>query len=114
MTGRSTRETILLSAAHTPNAKPIVTVISVATSTCESVSIAGSHMPRTPIEASIANVVSAGRRPESTNAMAVNPARVTSQGVSTRNCWRGNRTCSMRKLPAGSVTLKRNAEGFCT
>ena len=36
----------------------------VATSTCESVSMASAQTPRTPISASIRNVVNAGRQPE--------------------------------------------------
>ena len=44
-----------------PNANPIATAITIETSTCEAVLIAGSHSPTKPISASIASVITAGR-----------------------------------------------------
>ena len=63
----------MLSAAQTPSATPITTASTVATSTCESVSIASAHTPMTPIHASIRNVVTAGRRPLIRYAISVSP-----------------------------------------
>ena len=90
MIGRRILETVLLSAAQTPSTTPIDTAKTVATSTCESVSIARAHTPSTPIEASITSVVTAGRRPLTTSAISASPATVTNQGVSTRKSWIGS------------------------
>ncbi len=94
---------------------PITTAITVATSTCENVSIAFCHSPTTPISANMAAVVTAGRMPLRTNAIAVSPASVTNQGVSTRKVSSG---CSMyvtRNVPSGFVmSLNRKVVGFCT
>ena len=75
------------------------TVNPVATSTCANVSIAGSHMPITPIAANMANVVTAGRTPLTTKAIAVTPSRVVSHGASTRNCISGWTSSTTMKFP---------------
>ena len=74
MIGRIALETVRLSAAAMPSPTPITTAISVATSTCESVSIASAQTPVTPIAPSITKVVIAGRSPETTNAISVSPS----------------------------------------
>ena len=63
----------------------MTTARAVATRTCANVSIAGSHMPSTPIEANMASVVTALRTPLTTKAIAVSPSSVVNQGASTRN-----------------------------
>ena len=109
------RLTRSLSAAHTPSTTPMTTAIAVATSTCEKVSIASGHSPRKPISANISAVVIAGRRPLSTYAIAISPASVMSQGVSTRNVSSGWSMCATRKFPIGFVmSRKRKVVGFWT
>ena len=80
MTGRRIRENVWLSAAQTPRPTPITTVSTVATSTCDAVSMAELHSPITPISASIRKVVIAERRPLTTSEISVMPISVTGHG----------------------------------
>ena len=77
-------------------------------------SIAGSHTPITPIANSISATVTAGRRPETTRAIAVSPAIVTNHGSSTRKTRSGSSAYSTRKFPIGSVIWKMNELGSWT
>ena len=67
-----------------------------------------------PISASMANVVIAGRRPETTNAISVSPASVVNHGASTRNACSGRSSFVRMKLPTGSVIWKTHDVGSCT
>ena len=64
--------------------------------------------PMTPIAASISSTVIAGRRPLSTNAIAVRPPSTTNQGVSISTTRSGSSKYSSRKFPIGSVIPKMN------
>ena len=88
--------------------------MAVATRTCDSVSIASAQTPMTPISASIANVVIAGRRPETTSAISVSPPSVVNHGASTRNPCSGRSSFVRMKLPRGSVIWKTQVVGSCT
>ena len=103
-----------LSAAQTPIATPITTVIAVATSTCDAVSIAVAHSPITPIAPSRTNAHTAERSPLSTNAITVRPRSVTGHGVSTKKLRSGSSPCWTMKFPIGSVMWKTNVVGFWT
>ena len=95
-------------------ATPITTAMAVATSTCEAVSMPGSHTPITPIAASIRSAVIAGRIPLSTKAISVRPPRVTNHGDSTSSRRSGSRKFVRMKFPIGSVILKMSESGSCT
>ena len=114
MTGRRIRENVLLSAAQTPRPTPITTVRTVATSTCDAVSIAELHSPITPISASIRNVVIAERRPLTTSEISVIPISITGHGVSTRKFRNGTSPYWTMWSPIQLVTWNRTVSGFWT
>ena len=61
--------------------------------------------------ASITKVVMAGPMPLKTKAIAVRPARITNQGLSTSTMRSGSSMYSSRKFPIGSVIPKMNELG---
>ena len=79
-----------LSAAHTPRGIPTIIVNTVATSTCERVSIADVHSFVTPITESITMVTTAGRRPESRKAIKASPNVIAGHGTSTKKLRSGS------------------------
>ena len=104
----------MLSAAQTPSGMPTIIVSTVATSTCESVSIACVHSFETPITVSIASVTNAGRRPEIRKATNARPSVIAGHGISTKKLRSGCRPYWTRKFPIGFVIWKMNVDGFCT
>ena len=113
-TGRIALRTRGLSAAQTPSGIPMSSVKTIATSTCDSVSIASAHSSMTPIIASIRSVVTAARRPETKNAIPARPNTIAGHGVSTKKLLSGVRQYWTRKFPTGFVMWKMNVDGFWT
>ena len=86
----------------------------VATSTCDAVSIAELHSPITPITASMRNVVIAERRPLTASEISVIPSSVTGHGVSTRKFRKGTSPYWTMWSPIQLVTRNSAVSGFCT
>ena len=99
----------------TPSPNPIATVSTVATSTCDAVSIAEAHSPMNADQRE--HEEGRDRRsgsPLTTNAMSVMPTSITGQGVSTRKFRNGTSPYWTMWSPIQLVTLKRNVSGFWT
>ena len=88
--------------------------MSVATSTCESVSIASAQTPTKPMRPSMKNVVIAGRRPETTNAIRTSPPSVVNHGASMRKACSGSSSLVRMKVPVASVIWKTHVVGSAT
>ena len=112
--GRTTFAARALSATQTPTGKATIIVSTSATRTCDAVSIALFHSPTTPITDSIANVVSAGRQPDSSSAISVRPATITGHGVWMKKLRKGSRPYWTRWFPIQLVIEKTNVAGFST
>ena len=77
-------------------------------------SIACVHSLESPTTASIATVVTAGRSPETRNAISASPNTIAGHGVCTKKLSSGVSPQRTMKSPTGFVMWKMNVLGFWT